>query len=256
VTARLVAAACLVAAAPVGAGAARPPVSLVASPAHVSLTGAARQTIRVANSGSESVVVDVARAAFALDLRGRPRIVARGSRSAASWLAIRPRRLTLDPGGSASLTVSSALPRHAEPGDHDALVLLTTRPRPGLGLAVRMRIGVVVVVRAPGAIVRRLELRRLRVRRAGAVRVLELLVANRGNVTEVLSRSCVIVSLRRGRRALTALRPTPRELRPRTSGIVEVRYRGRVRGRVIARVALSGRPPCAAAQHREFRIRL
>ena len=256
--ARVAVAACVLVPASAGAGTARPPVSLVASPAHVTLAGKARQTIQVTNSGTEPVVVDVARAGFALDLRGRPRIVprGRGSRAAASWLTVRPRRLMLRPGSIASLTVTSALPRHAEPGDHGALVLLTTRPRAGLGLAVRMRIGIVVVMRAPGAIVRRLELRGLRVRRFGRVRVLELSVANRGNVTEALNRGCVNVSLLRRGRLLTRLRPLARQLLPRTSGIAEIRYGGRLRGWVTALVELSAHDPCGQALRRTFRIQL
>ena len=71
-------AACLLAPAFAGAGTALPPVSLIASPSRVSLAGAARQTIQVTNSGRATVVADVARAGFALDLRGRPRIVPGG----------------------------------------------------------------------------------------------------------------------------------------------------------------------------------
>src|SRR5581483_4359423 len=104
------------------------------------------------------------RAGFALSLRGRPRIArARGARSAAPWLKLRPSRFVLPAHTSATVVVSARIPRRAEPGDHDALVLLTTRPRAGARVAVRMRLGVLVVVRAPGRIVRRLELGRLRV---------------------------------------------------------------------------------------------
>jgi hypothetical protein len=250
--------ACLTAAllAPALAGAGRPPVSLVASPAHVALAGKARGTIHVTNSGLEAVVVDVTRTGFAFDLRGRPRIVPRGARAAASWLAVRPRRLTIEPGGEAALTVASTLPRRAEPGDHGELVLLTTRPVRAAGIAVRMRIGVVVVVRAPGKVVRRLSLLALRARRAGNARMLELLVANRGNVTEALGRGCVTVSLLRGGRVLVRLHPAPRELLPRTRGIVELRYAGPLRGWVRARVELSRRASCGHAPRRTFPIRL
>jgi hypothetical protein len=241
-----------------GAGTARPTVSLVASPSHVMLAGKARRTIRVTNSGGQSVVVDLARAGFALDLRGRPRIVPRGSgrRVAASWLTVRPQRLMLTPGGSASFTISSRLPRRVGPGDHDALVLLTTRPRRRSGVAVKMRLGIVVVVRVPGVIVRRLELLGLRVGRAGRARLLELSVANRGNITEALDRTCLSVSLRRRGRELARLSPAARDLLPRTIGIVEIRYRGRLRGRITARVEHSGRAPCGRGLRRTFPIQL
>jgi len=233
----------------------RPPVALTASPAHVSLRGSGRTTVRIANVGTSAVVVDVTRAGFALDLRGRPEIVPRApSRAAVRWLTLRPRRLALRPGQSGSLTIRSKLPARAEPGDHDALVLMTTRPVRAKGLSVRMRIGVVVVVRAPGAIMRRLEPRSLRLRRSSrSGSVLELLLVNRGNVTELVERSQVDVSLVRQGTVIASLRPEPRELRPRTRGVVQLAYRGSVRGWVTARVRIVvGRE----ALRRSFRIRL
>jgi hypothetical protein len=92
-----------------------------------------------------------------------------------------------------------------------------------------MRIGVVVVVRAPGRVVRRLALSGLRVRPAPGARILELGVSNRGNVTETLERGRLWISLQRGA-AHTRLRAAGRDLRPRTSGIVQVVYRGRLKG--------------------------
>jgi hypothetical protein len=249
---------CALAPASAGASVARPPVSLVASPSHVTLVGKARDTIRITDSGTERVVLDVTRAGFTLDLRGRPRIVARraGSRPAASWLRVRPSRLAIAPGGGALLTVSSAPSRHAEPGDHQALVVLTTHPHPRRGLAVRMRIGIVVVVRVPGRIVRRVVPLALHVRRLGRVRLLELLVANRGNVTELLDRGCVIVTLRRRNRVFERLQPLQRRLLPRTKGIAELRYSGPSRGRVVALVETAVRRSCPRGPRRTFPIRL
>lgn len=238
-----------------GASAARPALALTATPAHLALAGSGRTTMRVANPGARPVVVDVARAGFALDRRGRPRIAPReGARAAASWISVRPARFVLPAGANKALTVTARLPHRVEPGDHDALVLLTTRPRKGPGVAVRMRIGVVVVVRAPGRVVRRIVVRRLRVRRLPRTRVLELLLVNRGNITETLARGSIRVVLRNGRDHAT-LRAAPRELRPHTSGVVQLRVRGRLGGRATAQVVLaagSGRPSVA----RTFRIRL
>jgi hypothetical protein len=160
-----------------GASAARQPVALMAAPARVVLAGTTRTAVRVTNSGTKRVVVDVSRAGFALTLRGRPRIVRRGARSAASWLKLRPMHLVLLARTSGTLLVSARVPRKAEPGDHDALVLLTTRPSAGARVGVRGRLGLVVVVRAPGIVVRRLELRRLWVARRSGRRLLELRVA-------------------------------------------------------------------------------
>src|SRR5262245_8538915 len=102
-----------------GTGAARPPVALVAAPAHLALEGSARAAVRVTNSGTKAVVVDVTRAGFALSQRGRPLIVrSTSARSAAPWLTFRPGRFTLAPDASVPLLVASKLPRRAEPGDH------------------------------------------------------------------------------------------------------------------------------------------
>ncbi len=237
------------------AGTPRSPLGLTASPARVALVGAARAEVRVTNPGRSSVVVDVGRAGFSLDLRGRPRVVERGvARGAASWLTVVPGRFALRPGATRSLTVMSRLPRHVEPGDHDALVLLTSRPRRDGGVAVRMRIGVVVVVRAPGRVVRRLAVRDLRVRRAGRARVLELRLANRGNVTESLPRGQVRLALRRG--ALdVGLRAGGRTIRPRTDGVVQIPFPRFFRGWFTAKVRIVSEPGRPATR-RTFRIRL
>jgi hypothetical protein len=240
-----------------GAGAARPPVALTVTPAHVELAGTARATVRIANTGSARAVVDVSRAGFGLDLRGRPKVVAGigGRRSAAGWLAFSPRRVAIPPGSSAPVTVTSTLPRDAEPGDHDALVLFTTRGPARGGVAVRMRMGVVVVVRAPGRVVHRLRLRTLRVAGSGrAALTFELLVANAGNVTERIDRSDARLSLfTRGRR-MARVPAEPRELRPGTRGIVRFRYAGPLRGRVVARVELERET--GEILQRAFRLRL
>lgn len=238
-----------------GAGTTRPPLGLTVTPARVALTGTGRASVRITNPGLGSVVVDVARAGFSLDLRGRPRVVAQTAhRAATPWLSVRPGRFVLPAGASRWLTVSSRLPRRVEPGDHDALVLLTTRPWRAAGVAVRMRIGVVVVVRAPGRVVRSIAVHALRVRRAGRARTLELVLANRGNVTETIDARGIRLSLvHNGARSL--LRPEPRELRPRTSGIVQFRFRGKLAGWVTARLRLApekGRPLVS----RTFRVKL
>jgi hypothetical protein len=245
----------LVAPASAGVTGARPSVALTASPAHVALQGAQGVAVRVTNTGGERVVVDVRRAGFALDLRGRPRILpARRSRTANGWLRVRPLRFALRPGGSTSLSVSARPPRRAEPGDHDALVLLTTRPRARGRIAVRMRLGVVVNVRVQGRIVHRLALASAHVRRLGKQRVVEVLTANRGNVTEELGAERMGLSLRRHGRVLATLRPERRQILPRTRGLVLFRYGGPVRGIVSALVRLSTESG-EAATYRVFRLR-
>lgn len=238
-----------------GASTNRPPVGLTATPSRVSLVGTSTADVRVTNPGSIPVLVQIERAGFSLDLRGQPKVVPRGrARAAAGWLTIRPTRFVLGASQTRSLAVSAQLPARVEPGDHDALVLLTTRLRREGGVAVRMRLGVVVVVRAPGRVVRRLVLGRLDVRHPRAARILELGIANRGNVTETLSRGRVRVWLRQGG-AVTRLDAAPRDLRPRTRGLVQLRYGGRLRGWVTARAEVATQPGMAVLR-RTFRIRL
>jgi hypothetical protein len=245
----IAAAACLLAPAAAGAAGGRPPAGLSASPTRLNLSGAARETVRLRNPGAAPVVVDIARAGFALDLRGRPRVLA-GATGSAAWLAVRPRRLVLPPLGTGTFTVASTLPKRAEPGDHGALVLLTTRPTGMLGVAVRMRIGIVVTVRVPGTVVHRLRVEGLRVRRTGRTRLLRLVLVNRGNVTEPLRPGRIGVALYRRGRRFAALRVRPRDLLPHTRGIAELPYGGSVRGRVTARIRIDGR------QRRALAIRL
>ena len=237
-----------------GASTNRPPVGLTATPSRVSLAGTSTADVRVTNPGSLPVVVDVEQAGFSLDLRGRPKVVPRARGRAVGWLTVRPTRFVLGASETRSLAVSARLPARVEPGDHDALVLLTIRLRREGGVAVRMRLGIVVVVRAPGRVVRRLALGRLDVRRTRAARILELRVANRGNVTESLARGRVRLWLRRGG-AVTRLHAAPRDLHPRSSGIVQLRYGGRLRGWVTARVEVAT-PPGMPVLRRTYRIRL
>jgi hypothetical protein len=251
----LAAAVLVLASAPAGAGTTRPLFGLTATPARISLAGSGLAVVRVANPGRSAVVVDVGRSGFSLDRRGRPRVVRHGGpRAATAWLSVRPRRFVLRAGTSRLLRVTSRLPRRVEPGDHDAVVLLTTRRVRSEAVALRMRLGIVVRVLAPGRVVRRMVIRRLHVRRARRTRVLELLVANRGNVTETVDRRTVHVVLQRAS-AHAAPRPEARELRPRTGGVIQLPYRGRLRGWVTAHVritmATGGRVIA-----RTFRIRL
>jgi hypothetical protein len=246
----------VLASASAGASTARRPVALAAAPARVVLTGSGRVAVRVTNSGSKPVVVDASRAGFGLSLHGRPRIVrAAGGRSAARWLKLEPTRFALPARTSASLVVSARVPRAAEPGDHDGLVLLTTRRVVGAGVGVRVRLGVLVIVRAPGNVVRRLELRGLRAVRRGSNRRLELTIVNRGNVTETLGGVRATVWQVGARRSLENTVAARRDLRPHTRGVIDFRLRRLGRGGVTVRIvvpAASGR----RAIRRTYELRL
>jgi len=117
-----------------------------------------------------------------------------------------------------------------------------------------MRLGIVVVLRVPGRILHRLTLVGMRLRRARHMRVLAVTLANRGNVTEVLPAGRLTVTLWRGTQRVARLGAPTRELLPRTRGIAELRYYGRARGPVVARVELA--PEGAHVLRRSFRLRL
>jgi hypothetical protein len=240
----------LVAASLPGAAAGRG-IGLSASPLRLTLRGTSAAVVTVRNPGRRALVVDVSRTGFARSVRGRPRL--RPARGAATWLRLRPRRLRVAPGGKAVLHVRAAPPRRAEPGDHPALVLLTTRPVGVRRVRVRLRVGVIVDLRVPGRIVRRVDARRLTVRRGLRPRLLELLLVNRGNVTERLGRDGLRLVLSRNGRPVATLRPRRGELLPRSTGLAEFAYRGPARGTVVARIELR---PSIPGRRPVFHLRL
>jgi hypothetical protein len=210
----------------------------------------------VTNAGERAVVVTAEPAGYELDLRGRPRIARRAvAGGAAPWLAVRPRHFALAPGATLPLTVVTALPKNAAPGDHAALILLTTGPAGAGRLSVALRLGVVVDVRVPGAVVRRLVLAGARVRRFQDGRALEVVVANHGNVSELLRSGRLRVTLRRRGRLLAVLRSRGQELLPHATGIVDFRLGDTARGRVTAIVELS-RATASRPARRRFELRL
>ena len=218
--------------------------ALSASPERVTLTGSAAAPLELTNHGAAPLIVEARPGGVVLDLRGRPRLVS--GTVPARWLSVGPRLVSLAPGATARVAVVSSPPRRARPGDHHAVVLLTTRPVRGAAVAVRMRLGVRVVVRVPGRLVRRLEVRSVSVRRAG---ILDVSVTNLGNVTERLRVGLTL--FRRGRR-VSVLRAGAQELLPRTRALVALRHPRRLRGRVTALVELEGPVPV----RRVFRLRL
>ena len=226
-------------------------IGLSASPLRLTFSGASSSVITVRNPGRRPLRVDVSRAGLARSLRGRARVTP--ARADVAWLRVRPQRFRIAPGAKATLHVRAAPSRRAGPGDHPALVLLTTRPLGVHRVRVRLRVGVVVVLHVRGRIVRRLDAQSLTVRRAGARRLIELLLVNRGNVTERLGGVRLRLVLLRHGHPLARLRPRRRELLPRSAGIAEFAYRGQVRGDVVARIELR---PAGPRPPRTFRIRL
>lgn len=221
-------------------------IAITVSPARVDLIGNGTVTVRVVNEGNAAAVMNVTRAGFALDLRGRPRIVAAAS---SVWLSFSPVRLWIAPGRTGSLEVTARAGRGMTPGDHAAVLLLTQHPVARGGVAVRTRVGVLVVLRVPGAVVHRLTVTGLR---ALPGKRLAVSLRNAGNVAELLRPGSLTVTLWRGRRLVARLRPATRELLPRTRGVIELGYRSTIHGPLMARIELSGPKPL----RRAFRVRL
>jgi hypothetical protein len=119
-----------------------------------------------------------------------------------------------------------------------------------------MRLGVTVVIRVGGRIEHGLRLRSVRVRRSGRRRAIDVVLANTGNVVEWLRRGRIEVSLLSSEHVVARLRSAPRELLPRTSGIVELPYLGAVRGRLTARVTIAAPGGRMKTRVRSFRVRL
>jgi len=201
--------------------------ALSVSPVHLRLNGMATRTITIRNTGDAASSIDVRAARFALDPRGKPVVLPK--REAGAWVRLHPGHLVLAAGAVAEVTVSSVVAPHARPGDHPALVLLTTQAPRAPGVAVRLRVGVVVFVRVGGRIVHRLRLVARPVRR----RVLEAIVGNSGNVVE---RAPVRVVLSRNGRVLARLRSATRTFLPDSHAAVRFRCPARVRGPVTVRV--------------------
>lgn len=245
----LLATAALAAVAPGASARGRPVVSLSASPARLALGANDTRSVRLTNFGTSRVTVESSLSGVAVDVRGRPSLVGRptAGRNAAAWLRVRPRRVTIGPRGTAVVTVGVHVPRRAQPGDHQAAVVLATRPLDRARISVRMRLAVRVSVRASGRVRRRVDVRALTVRRVRRARILEIRLANRGNVTEKLAGRVTVVLA--GKTTLR-LRTPRRELLPGREGVIVAAYRGAARGRVTATVAVRG------AGSRTFRIRL
>jgi hypothetical protein len=172
--------------------------------------------LRVVDPGRAAAVVDIRVAGFALDVRGRPRILAR--QDPAVHVTVGARRVALRAGGDAAVAVTARARPRASPGDHAALLLLSTRAPQQGGVAVRMQLGVIVLVRVPGEVVHRLS--------AGAIRVARRMICialrNRGNVAERILPRELVVELRRAGRVVARLRARTQELLPHSAAMISV----------------------------------
>jgi hypothetical protein len=237
----------VIAAVPLAAAA----LAVSAWPARVVVAAPGHTTIHVSNPSSDAVALAAAASGYALDVRGRPRVlVGRG------WLTVRPARLRLPPHGSGALDVAVARPRGAAPGDHASLVLLTTEPPSRRRVVARLRLGVVVVARVPGLLVHRLVLGGLQVVRRRHSTVVDVAVANRGNVDEWIAARRMAIRLRRRGALVATLWAVPRRLLARSSGFVRLACPRPVRGPVTAVVQVDRPRDGVPVLRRTLRLRL
>ena len=107
-------------------------------------------------------------------------------------------------------------------------------------------------MRVPGKVLHRLMLGP-RVNVVRNRRTIELVLANRGNVTERIDGSRLSVILRRRGKTIAVLHPQVREFLPHSQGIAVFSYAPRLRGTFVARVALRR---SGALVVRRYRLRL
>jgi len=226
-----------------GAGADRSHVALSVSPARLALAAPGSRTIKLRNDGAERVAVDATWRTLDRQTAAR------------TWVQIVPTHLLLRSGETAILTLRAGPPRRAEPGDHQLLVLLTTRPLRGARVNVQVRLGVRVRMVVPGRIVRHVTLGGLSLHRRGNARLMVVSIANRGNVTVQLRGRVTALLVRRGHQLARLSPPARRALLPGARAVLALRYRGRVRGPVTAIVRVRLGPGIRVAERR-YRIRL
>jgi len=245
--AALVAAAAAPAATPPGP-AARPVASLSVTPAHVTLLGRSPQLLAVHNDGAVRVQVSVRPTSFDFDAYGNAEIAPERTpaRSADTWLAVQPSGLVLAPGAERRLRVEARPPPRAAAGDHHALILLSANTPGARGITIRTRIGVLVLVRVPGRIVRQVALGRVWVDGGARARRIVVTTINRGNIAERLLSGQLTVALRRAGRVVTLAHGLPRDLLPQTRGVAVVPLRASLRGPFTAVVRVAAQPGFAA----------
>lgn len=221
-------------------------LALAASPLRVVVHPGETTTITVRNLGAAAASVAAAPNAYRLDLRGRPQLAA----ASRSWLIVGKRRFALAPRRGTEVAVRVVAPRGARPGDHAQVLLFSAAALGVRGVRVAVRVGVVVVVRCPGILRRRLAPLALSARRTARGPVLRLLLRNAGNVDEWVSSRRLVVQVWRGSRQLALLRPRPRRLLAGARGLFEWSLGRRITGPISIVVSTGAKP------ERRYRLRL
>src|SRR5918994_2306066 len=138
------------------------PFSLTVSPARVVLPANAdehEEWVRVSNTGTVELHVDVLVREFELDEKGGIRFPLEGPASAAAWLDVSRRSLDLRPGQTRSVRVRVRVPERPEPGERQVAVVFRAPPQEtGHGFAVSGAVATQFLVAVPGPVVRKIAL--------------------------------------------------------------------------------------------------
>ena len=166
-------------------------------------------------------------------------------RSARDWLSARPDRLTLGPGETGGVEIEARAAPIAAPGDHHAVVLISgdADEKPHRGIAFRTQVGVSILVRVPGVVVRQVRLGSPRLTRHNGRRGISVAVENRGNLTERFPRGRIRISLRRHGKVVTRYLAPKRTILPGTSAVVTMPVPRGLRGPFSARAVVWFRSP-------------
>jgi hypothetical protein len=210
----------------------------------VIVPGGTSRNLVLTNTGSREARYDISVGNYDISRDGQVTIdpPLTPGRSAKRWLTVTPRRVVLRSGESATLAVHATPSRVASPGDHHALVLiLGSESREGT-VRFRARIGVPMIVRVAGPLVRRLRVTRVTAVRSGRSRVIRVAVSNLGNVNERFTPQRGSFEILQRRRVVARLGVLTRSFLPGTSGFLVARYSGRVQGPVTIRARVIPAP--------------
>ena len=211
-------------------------ISVSVAPSHLVIPAGQTQDLTISNPGSDPVTFDLSTGNYVLSANGQVQIDPKQppARSAKDWIRLSPSTVTIDGQQSATIHVATKRVSSAAPGDHQALVFITSRATSTPGsVGVQTRLGIGVVVRVPGTLIRRLRVNKPTVATRGGVRVLQVRITNAGNINERFEKGQVRVTLRTGA-AKTVLIAKPQNVLPGTYGIFSLPYRGKLTGTVKA----------------------
>ncbi len=202
--------------------AATPRYSLTVEPARIVVSAGQAgtpQIVKVSNTGSGPLHVDVVRTAFTQQRDGHLVFAKDAPFSASEWIQAEPAAFDLPPGAHEQVRVTIDVPPFADPGEHQvALIFRVPAARDTGGFAVSGGIGSIVLVGVPGIVTHSVAIRTLQaplVADSGKVR-LKLKIRNSGSVRRDYIRPHRLVAIIDGKRVpfpdFTVLRNSTREV--------------------------------------------